>query len=253
MAESASVPARGPKPKPPAFPEHLRQHLQDRVQRYRARQDRSLPLPFDEPQPPSNVITFPPQPVPETEIRVSRSRPREPRPAEPAQTSAPQAALEFHPLLFEPETAWRQRAVAPLRARVAGHLKDLAWIAAGAGCLTGPLLGVPYISRAWFGGTLVANVLLLAGLLCGSLVLALLYGLLFFSVKGATPGMRTAGLHLVTFDGKAPSRQQRILRVLGAFVSAGSFFIGFLWAAVDEEKLYWHDHISKTFLTMADL
>ena len=115
-----------------------------------------------------------------------------------------------------------------------------------------PLTLLPYLGESFFRGRIALNLVLLGGVVCGSLVLALLYGLLFFSVSGTTPGMRAAGLRLVTFDGKAPSRRLRLWRVLGAVVSAGSFFIGFLWAAVDEEKLYWHDHISKTFLTLAD-
>jgi uncharacterized RDD family membrane protein YckC len=113
-----------------------------------------------------------------------------------------------------------------------------------------PLL--PLIGGSFFRDALAPSLPLLGGILCGSLLLALLYGLLCFAVSGATPGMRAARLRLVTFDGKTPSRLQRILRVLGAVVSAGSFFIGFVWAVVDEEKLYWHDHISKTFLTRAD-
>jgi uncharacterized RDD family membrane protein YckC len=111
---------------------------------------------------------------------------------------------------------------------------------------------VPFLGESFFRGRLAPDAALLGGILCGSLVLALLYGLLFSSLSGNTPGMRATGLRLVTFDGKTPSRRQRLYRVLGAVVSAGSFFIGFLWAAVDEEKLYWHDHISKTFLTTAD-
>src|SRR5262245_17972101 len=46
-------------PRPPAFPEHLRQQLQERVHRFRTRQENpSLHLPFEEPEPPSKVISF---------------------------------------------------------------------------------------------------------------------------------------------------------------------------------------------------
>jgi uncharacterized RDD family membrane protein YckC len=240
----------------------LRQHLQDRVQHYRARQeDRSLPLPFDDPQPPPKVLSFPVPAVPVEELRAPRSRPprdpdtnrgvSSPVEATDAARTAPQASLSFHPLLFE-EEAWRLRPVAPLQARVRGHIKDVGWIAAALCCLIAPLPLLRYFGDAASRVSLAPSLILLGGLLCGSLVLALLYGLLFYLVTGGTPGMKAAGLRLVNFDGKTPSRRERLWRVLGAVVSAGSFLIGFLWAAVDEEKLYWHDHISKTFLTLAD-
>ena len=61
--------------------------------------------------------------------------------------------------------------------------------------------------------------------------------------------MTAAGLRVVSFSGHKPSWQQRLLRVAGALVSAGSFLFGYLWVFIDEEKLSWHDHISKTVLT----
>jgi uncharacterized RDD family membrane protein YckC len=59
--------------------------------------------------------------------------------------------------------------------------------------------------------------------------------------------MRFAGLHLVDFDGRAPSREQRLLRQLVTLLSTLSAGLGLIWALVDEENLTWHDHISKTF------
>ena len=241
-------PRRSPKiaPRPPAFPEHLRQQLQDRVQRYRSRQEnRTLALPFEQEQePPAKVISFP-SPSPQIgEMRVARSRPaRESRVVEAAAQHAPQPALAFHPA-DSPEAAWRLRPVAPLRLRLSGHLRDLQLIACGTLLFLSATRLIPY-----FGIRIHFSLILLGGVVCGSLLMALLYGLLFVWGAGVTPGMKSAGLRLVTFDGMPASRRQRLWRVLGAIVSAGSFLIGFLWAVVDEEKLYWHDHISKTYLT----
>jgi uncharacterized RDD family membrane protein YckC len=74
-----------------------------------------------------------------------------------------------------------------------------------------------------------------------------LYRLLWCLGNGDSPGMRFAGLRLVDFDGRAPSREQRLLRQLVTLLSTLSAGLGLVWALVDEESLTWHDHISKTF------
>ena len=38
-----------------------------------------------------------------------------------------------------------------------------------------------------------------------------------------------------------------LARTIGACVSVIAVGIGFAWALVDEERLTWHDYISKTF------
>jgi uncharacterized RDD family membrane protein YckC len=255
-AGSDSGPGR-PKPKlaprPPAFPEHLRKHLQDRVHRFRVRQENpTLALPFEEElAPPSKIISFPAPapimelPIGEEEIRVPRHRPvRESPPHAPV--SSPQPGLDFQPATLQ-EQVWRLRPVAPFRIRLRGHLRDLTLIG---GALAIFLLGLS-LTR-FLGVVVVPKLILFGGIVCGSALLTLLYGLLFLWGAGATPGMRATGLRLVNFDGLPASRQQRLWRLLGGIVSGGSFLIGFLWAVVDEEKLYWHDHISKTYLTLAD-
>ncbi|MBI3934947.1 MAG: RDD family protein [Acidobacteria bacterium] len=230
----------------------MRRQLQERVVRYRTRQDNpTLALPFEEePEPAPKILAFPAPPVPvEEEVRVSRSGPlRENRGSEGAATPAPapQPILEFQSGALQ-EQAWRIRPVAPLRLRVSGHLKDMQIIAGAAILFLAAMAVIPY-----FGVTVHPNLILLSGMVCGSLLLTLLFGLLFVWGAGVTPGMKSAGLRLVNFDGMPASRWQRLWRVLGAIVSAGSFFIGYLWAVVDEETLYWHDHISKTYLTRSD-
>jgi uncharacterized RDD family membrane protein YckC len=254
---SASDPPRAvasPKivPPPPAFPEHLRQQLQNRVQRFRTRQEgRTMALPFEEEayEPSPKIITFPAPPAAEL---VSEPAPaplprtvREARRPEPAAISA-QPIFDFYSEALE-EQVWRLRPVAPLRVRIAAHLRDLQLVIVGSLLFCAALLIVPR-----FGIRLQPSMILLGGVICGLLILPLLYGLLFVWGSGVTPGMKAAGLRLVSFDGMPAPRRRRLWRVFGAVVSAGSFLIGFLWAAVDEEKLYWHDHISKTYLTLSD-
>lgn len=64
-------------------------------------------------------------------------------------------------------------------------------------------------------------------------------------------GMRVCGLRLVTFDGLLPDRRQRIHRTIAGCISTMAGALGLLWSLVDEEKLTWHDHMSKTFPTPA--
>jgi uncharacterized RDD family membrane protein YckC len=62
-------------------------------------------------------------------------------------------------------------------------------------------------------------------------------------------GMRWARLHLLNFDGDTPTRQQRLTRFASAWLSVGAGCMGLMWSLVDEERLTWHDHMSKTFPT----
>lgn len=137
--------------------------------------------------------------------------------------------------------------MAPLQLRLAAHAKDVRLIVSAVMLFLAALLLIPI-----FDVPVHAAPRLLAGVLCGALFLTLLYSLLFVWGTGVTPGMKSTGLLLVTFDGLPAPRRRRLWRIFGAVVSAGSFLIGFLWAMVDEENLYWHDHISKTYLTVSD-
>lgn len=247
------------------MPEPVRREIHARVERFKARrQGQTLPLPFEErvAGEPRNVVPFPElesprEARPEPRIVTTRS-PREappPRRQPAARTSGetagglaswqaeaapPQAPLSF--TAREPEwPEWQAVAIAPLRRRVTGHLHDLLYVLAGTAVSAAPFY--------WIAGQPPLNLFLLGATLCGSLLIALLYGTLFLCIAGRTPGMCAASLQVAGFDGRPATRQQRLLRVAGALVSAGSFLFGYLWAFIDDEQLYWHDHISKTFLT----
>jgi uncharacterized RDD family membrane protein YckC len=43
-----------------------------------------------------------------------------------------------------------------------------------------------------------------------------------------------------------------LLRSAGYMLSAGTFFLGFLWSMWDEDTLTWHDRISRTYLHSAE-
>ena len=82
-------------------------------------------------------------------------------------------------------------------------------------------------------------------------IVYLQYFALFTIFGGTTPGMMLRGLQVVSFSGDNPSPRQMLLRSAGYVLSAGTFFLGFLWALWDEDTLTWHDRMSRTYLTSA--
>jgi uncharacterized RDD family membrane protein YckC len=77
--------------------------------------------------------------------------------------------------------------------------------------------------------------------------LYLLYQGLFFSFAEATPGMRIARIALCTFDDENPTRRAMRRRIVAILLSACPLGLGFLWAALDEDRLAWHDRVSRMY------
>jgi uncharacterized RDD family membrane protein YckC len=71
---------------------------------------------------------------------------------------------------------------------------------------------------------------------------------LFTVFGGSTPGMMFSGIQVASFTGDMPTGRQYMLRAAGYLLSAGTFFLGFLWFLWDEDGLTWHDRLSKTYL-----
>jgi len=76
-----------------------------------------------------------------------------------------------------------------------------------------------------------------------------MYQYLFLVHAAATPGMRLAGLHVRTFDNLPARRSLRRWRAIAMMVSGMALGLGFLWAAIDENGLCWHDRITRTVLS----
>ena len=83
-------------------------------------------------------------------------------------------------------------------------------------------------------------------------IVYLQYFALFTVFGGTTPGMMLRGMRVVDFSGEPPSPRQLLYRAAGYMLSAGTFFLGFLWAQWDEDELTWHDRISRTYLSSGD-
>lgn len=82
---------------------------------------------------------------------------------------------------------------------------------------------------------------------CIFLLLGVMYQALFFTFSEATPGMRVARIALCTFDDANPTRAAARRRLIAVLVSACPLGLGFLWATLDEERLAWHDRISRIY------
>jgi len=87
--------------------------------------------------------------------------------------------------------------------------------------------------------------ILVAGMILGSATYWTTWALL----RRRSIGMRWAGLALRTFDGRSPTRPERIARVLANLLGFSAVGLGQIWILMDEEALSWADHMSRTFPT----
>jgi len=157
----------------------------------------------------------------------------------PPQSQSPLAFPDTEPSLLHVE--FSTPPVASFRIRVLANCLDFVCILAAVAVFLAPL---PLLS----GEVVLDRYTIAAGLVIGCSV-AFLYGVVFLYLAGATPAMQRLGLRLVNFDGHPASRPERLWRLLGSIASAGSFLLGFVWAAMDDERFSWHDRMSRTFLT----
>jgi uncharacterized RDD family membrane protein YckC/ribosomal protein L40E len=82
-------------------------------------------------------------------------------------------------------------------------------------------------------------------------LILLFYKLLTCLLADQTPAMAWMELRLLDFDGRPADRRQRLIRLASSCLSVLPAGAGLLWALVDEERLTWHDHMSRTFATPA--
>ncbi len=237
-----------------------------RVRGFRERKGSQGSLPFDSPQVDTtagNVIRFPgpeicePPPLPPALTAAPSAAPMPapvaswgPPPARvrlPRSVEAPaalQQAIAFPRPQAEPQSLL-VFPVASLKRRAISGVIDAAIIAAGF---------LLFAAACYLLGVRVADVSPRALLLPVGMTAAflpILYLHLFLIYTRATPGMRWTKLRLVDFDGRPATRLRRRRRAMASVASLASISLGFLWAAVDDERLTWHDRMSETCLTSA--
>ena len=76
----------------------------------------------------------------------------------------------------------------------------------------------------------------------------LLYQVFFLMTTMATPGMMYAGIALCTFDDEQPTRVQMRDRLAALLISVLPLGLGLAWSIFDEDRLSWHDRLSRTYL-----
>ena len=90
-------------------------------------------------------------------------------------------------------------------------------------------------------GMIVSYVIIGIGSLC--------YYIGLLVVKGATLGKMAMGLKVITVNGEPLTVGRAFLReVIGKFISAIAFYLGFLWVIWDPMKQGWHDKIAGTYV-----
>jgi uncharacterized RDD family membrane protein YckC len=75
-----------------------------------------------------------------------------------------------------------------------------------------------------------------------------MYQYLFIVYAGTTPGLQVSGLALRDFSGERMLRMARRNRAIGMIVAALPLGLGFLWAALDQDMLCWHDRMSHSYV-----
>ncbi len=84
---------------------------------------------------------------------------------------------------------------------------------------------------------------LLSAMLLGTLVL--FYGY-FWTRTGQTLGMQVWHLRIQTTEAQPISWRQALIRVIGAFISASAFGLGYLWMLIDKKGRTLHCILSNT-------
>lgn len=127
---------------------------------------------------------------------------------------------------------------APMHQRLVAGLVDVAIVAVATG-----VFALTFVEAA--EGVPHSNMTMLCMLAAGG-IFWLVFQYIFLVYRRATPGMNFAGLELCTFEGKATTMFERQCRAAASALSGFSLGLGYFWALVDEDRVGWHDRISRT-------
>lgn len=150
--------------------------------------------------------------------------------------SAPVGAAQVFDLV-EDDVAF---SIAPLFDRSIAGLIDVFIAAAATLVFLGAFLG---LAKPEMAKLPLLSFAVLIGAICWTA-----YQYIFLVHRKATLGMEFAQLEIKTFDGEPAWPSERRMRVLGLALSCASLGLGFLWAFIDEDRLGWHDRITRSCL-----
>lgn len=74
-----------------------------------------------------------------------------------------------------------------------------------------------------------------------------IYQWLFFTLNEGTPGMRYARIALCTFGEGNPTRRAMRQRIFSSMLALCPLGLGIAWALLDNDKLGWHDRMSRMY------
>jgi uncharacterized RDD family membrane protein YckC len=74
------------------------------------------------------------------------------------------------------------------------------------------------------------------------------YQYLLLVYSGTTPGLKLAKLELHRFDGSPVPLRIRRWRAVTSVLSGLSLGLGYAWCFLDEDRLCWHDRITRTYM-----
>jgi len=69
--------------------------------------------------------------------------------------------------------------------------------------------------------------------------------------RGQTPGKRIMNIRVIKADGSELSDADAMLRVGGYYVGRLTLFLGYIWAAFDNQSQAWHDKMANTYVVVA--
>jgi uncharacterized RDD family membrane protein YckC len=121
------------------------------------------------------------------------------------------------------------------------------WIRFGAKIIDGVILTVVGFVLAFLASYLIRHAVVSTVLQNTiSFVLSVSYGTYFLGKYSATPGKMACGLKIVRSDGERVSYARACGRVFAEILSSLILCIGYIMAALDEEKRALHDRICDT-------
>ena len=74
-----------------------------------------------------------------------------------------------------------------------------------------------------------------------------IYQMLFLAYAGSTPGLKVMRLGISTYEDEVPGPRTRVKRAVALLFTSMSCGLGFVWTLLDEDRLAWHDRMTRTF------
>jgi uncharacterized RDD family membrane protein YckC len=79
-----------------------------------------------------------------------------------------------------------------------------------------------------------------------SLIFIFFYYVFFWIFSGSSPGKSIMGIRIVPLNGHKMHLWRAALRYFAYYLSALPLGLGFFWVIVDDQRMAWHDKISRT-------